>query len=82
MSSTFVFSLAGTFGGKSATMYCLQLRNVEIDSQLLSDPVKYVHLCVNIHCMYVHVCMIEGCVRELSITATVLLIVQYLDTSM
>ena len=62
-----MFPLAGTIGGISATMYCLKVRNVVTDSQLLNDPVKYVHLRVNMYCMYVHVCLIEGCVRELSI---------------
>ena len=57
MSFTFVFPLAGTIGGKSATMYCLKVKNVVTDSQLLNDPVRYVHLHVNVYCMYVHMCM-------------------------
>ena len=59
MSSTFVFSLAGTIGGKSATMYCLKVKNVVTDSQLLNDPVRYVHLHVNVYCMYVCACMLD-----------------------
>ena len=57
MSFTFVFSLAGTIGGKSATMYCLKVRNVVTDSQLLNDPVRYVHTFTCERVLYVRMCM-------------------------